>query len=146
MVNQRPIPAYQGYLNDRCVTLAEAMRPAGYRAAMSGKWHVGENRPHWPTDRGFERYFGLISGASNYFRLDKGRKMALNDQPFTPGEGFYMTDAITDHAVQYIEEFGAKPEPFLLYIAYTAPHWPLHALPEDIARQAKRSPGIPRRS
>ena len=134
MVNQRPIPAYQGYLNDRCVTLAEAMRPAGYRVAMSGKWHVGEDRPHWPSDRGFERYFGLISGSSNYFRPQSGKKMALNDQPFTPGEGFYMTDAITDHAVQYIEEFGAKPDPFLLYIAYTAPHWPLHALPEDIAR------------
>jgi len=134
MVNKRPFPAYQGYLNDRCVTLAEALRPAGYRVAMSGKWHVGEDRPHWPTDRGFERYFGLISGASNYFRLDKDRKMALNDQPFTPGEGFYMTDAITDYAVRYIEEFGSKSEPFLLYVAYTAPHWPLHALPEDIAK------------
>jgi arylsulfatase A-like enzyme len=134
MIAQRPMPGYQGYLNNRCVTLAEALRPAGYRVAMSGKWHVGEDRPHWPTDRGFEQYFGLISGASNYFRLDKGRKMALNDQPFTPGEGFYMTDAITDYAVKFMEGYGSKREPFLLYAAYTAPHWPLHALPRDIER------------
>ncbi len=132
MVNQRPLPGYQGYLNGRCVTLAEALRPAGYRAAMSGKWHVGEDRPHWPVDRGFERYFGLISGASNYFRLDKGRKMALDDQPFTPGDGFYMTEAITEYALRYMEEFASRKEPFVLYAAYTAPHWPLHALPEDI--------------
>lgn len=134
MVNQRTYPAYQGYLNDSCVTLAEAMRPAGYHVAMSGKWHVGEDRPHWPTDRGFERYFGLISGASNYFRLDAGRKMAVDDQPFTPGQGFYMTEAITDNAIRFIDEFSGRQEPFLLYVAYTAPHWPLHALPEDIEK------------
>jgi arylsulfatase len=138
MVQQRGFPAYQGYLNERCLTLAEALRPAGYHVVMSGKWHVGEDRPHWPTDRGFERYFGLISGASNYFRLDKGRKMALDDQSFMPGDGFYMTDAITDYAVQYIDEYCSKKEPFLLYLAYTAPHWPLHALPEDIAKYRGR--------
>ncbi len=135
MVNDRGAPAYQGYLNDRCVTIAEALRPAGYRTLMTGKWHVGENRPHWPTDRGFERYFGLISGATNYFRLDEGRKMARDDQPYTPPrEGFYITDAISDWAVKYIDEYGRRPEPFFLYAAYTAPHWPLHALPAEIAK------------
>ena len=135
MVNDLGTPAYQGYLNDRCVTFAEALRPAGYHALMSGKWHVGENRPHWPTDRGFERYFGLISGASNYWRLDPGRKMAMNDQPYVPEQGkFYMTDAITENAVRMIDEYGRKPEPYFLYLAYTAPHWPLHAWPDDIAK------------
>ncbi len=139
MVNNRGFPSYQGYLNDRCVTFAEALRPAGYSALMVGKWHVGENRPHWPTDRGFERYFGLISGGSNYFRLDPGRKMALDDQPFTPAPGkFYMTDAFSDHAVKLIDEYGRKPKPYFLYLAYTAPHWPLHAWPEDIARYRGR--------
>ena len=70
MVGDLGHPAYQGYLNDRCVTIAEALKPAGYTTLMSGKWHVGEDRPHWPTDRGFDEYFGLISGGSNYFKLD----------------------------------------------------------------------------
>ena len=84
MIEDRGAPAYQGYLNDRCVTIAEALRRGGYRTALAGKWHVGEDRPHWPTDRGFERSFSLISGASNYFRLSPGRKMAIDDKPFTP--------------------------------------------------------------
>jgi len=135
MVADRGVPSYQGYLNERCVTIAEALRPAGYRTLMSGKWHVGENRPHWPTDRGFERYYGLISGATNYFRLDEGRQMAINDQPHTPNrDGFYITDAFTDHAVKFIDDCARQPQPFFLYLAYTAPHWPLHALPAEIAK------------
>jgi arylsulfatase len=136
MVEDRGRPAYQGYLNDRCATIAEVLRPAGYRTLMSGKWHVGENRPHWPTDRGFEKYFGLISGACNYFRLDPGRQMAIDDKPWTPPTdgSFYMTDAIADHAVDYLDKFGRGPQPFFLYTAFTAPHYPLHARPEDIAK------------
>lgn len=132
--------AYEGYLNDRCATIAEVLRPAGYRTLMSGKWHVGEHRPHWPTDRGFDRYFGLISGACNYFRLDdpdprRHRQMALDDKPWTPpSSGFYMTDAIADHAVEFIDEASRGDQPFFLYTAFTAPHYPLHALPEDIAK------------
>ncbi len=133
MVQETSHPSYRGFLNDSCVTIAEVMKAAGYRTAMSGKWHVGENRPHWPTDRGFERYFGLISGASNYFKLQEGRQMALDDKPFTPsGEKFYMTDAFTDHAIDFISGF--KQDPYFLYLAYTSPHWPLHAFPEDIAK------------
>lgn len=135
MVNERDLPGYRGYLNDRCVTLAEAVRGGGYSPLMVGKWHVGENRPHWPTDRGFERYFGLISGASNYWRLEKGRQMAIDDKPYTPdSKDFYMTDAFTDNAVKLIDEYGRKPNPYLLYLAYTSPHWPLHAWPTDIAK------------
>lgn len=140
MVEDRGKPAYQGYLNDRCVTIAEVLRSAGYRTLMSGKWHVGEHRPHWPTDRGFDKYFGLISGACNYFRLDdpdaqRHRQMALDDKPWTPPPtGFYMTDAIADHAVEFIDSYGRGEHPFFLYTAFTAPHYPLHALPEDIAK------------
>ncbi len=82
MIQNRGVPSYQGYLNRRSVTMAEALKPAGYTTLLSGKWHVGENRPYWPTDRGFDKYFGLISGASSYFQLSAGRKMALNDKPF----------------------------------------------------------------
>jgi arylsulfatase len=139
MVDDRGRPAYQGYLNDRCATLAEVLRPAGYRTLMCGKWHVGEHRPHWPTDRGFEKYFGLISGACNYFRLDPGRQMAVDDKPWTPTpDGFYMTDAIADHAVGLLDTHGRGPEPFFLYLAFTAPHYPLHAPARDIAKYEGR--------
>lgn len=134
MVQDRGTPAYQGFLNDRCVTIAEALKPAGYNTLMTGKWHVGEQRPHWPTDRGFDRYFGLITGADNYFKPQ--RQMALEDKPWKPAadEKFYMTDAFTNYAVGRIGEYAAKPNPYFLYMAYTAPHWPLHALPSDIAK------------
>jgi len=135
MVDNKGHPAYQGYLNDRCVTIAEAIKPAGYRTMMAGKWHVGENRPHWPTDRGFDKYLGLVSGGSNYWLLDQGRQMARDDEPFTPeGDGFYMTDAFTDTAVSFLTEHGRSDKPFFLYVAYTSPHWPLHAWPQDIAK------------
>lgn len=136
MVQNRNHPSYQGFLNDRCVTIAEALRPAGYRTLMSGKWHVGEQRPHWPCDRGFDRYFGLISGGSNYWKLDGNRQMAIDNEPYRPPTdgSFYMTDAFTSHAVDFIDQQASKPDPFFLYLAYTAPHWPLHAWPQDIAR------------
>ena len=135
MINDRGDPAYQGFLNDRCLTLAEMLDPAGYRTLMSGKWHVGEQTGQWPVDRGFERYFGLISGASNYFRVSSGRKMALGNEPYAPPtEGFYMTDAFVDYALQFLDECGGGDEPFFLYLPFTSPHWPLHAHDEDVAK------------
>jgi len=137
----RPPGAYEGYLNNQCVTIAEILDQYGYYTALSGKWHLGEMRPHWPTDRGFDNYFGLISGAANYYNIKKTkapnviRHMALNDQPFTPPDsGFYMTNAITDYAVKVLNEQKQQTKPYFLYVAFTAPHWPLHALPEDIAK------------
>jgi len=141
MVGDKGYPAYKGYLNDQCVTIGEALKLGGYRTLMSGKWHVGEDKPHWPTDRGFDKYFGLISGAANYFDITKPkssgtvRKMAVDNQPYMPPkEGFYMTDAFSQNAVKFLDRYGRGKEPFFLYLAYTAPHWPLHAWPEDIAK------------
>ncbi|MHC4171780.1 MAG: arylsulfatase [Planctomycetota bacterium] len=141
MVGDKGYPAYQGYLNEQCVTIAEALKPGGYRTMMSGKWHVGEKRPHWPVDRGFGKYYGIISGGANYFDISKTkapgvkRTMAINDKPFVPKPGrFYMTDAFSENAVKFIGEHGRSTEPFFLYLAYTAPHWPLHAWPADIAK------------
>lgn len=135
----RPEGPYQGYLNDHCVTIAEVLRQSGYRTYMSGKWHVGEAPPHWPRRRGFDRYFGLISGGSSYWKLDqeepRPRVMALDDDPYVPeGDRFYMTDAFSDYAVRFIDEHDSGSRPFFLYLAYTAPHWPIHAWPEDIER------------
>jgi len=140
----RPNSPYQGWLNDRCVTLAEVLAEAGYATYMSGKWHVGEEHPHWPMDRGFQRHFGLISGAMNYFdiRKDKApgvrRRFSKENQDYTPApDGFYSTDAFTDYAVDCIRQHKG-PNPFFLYLAYNAPHWPLQAWPEDIARYEGR--------
>ncbi len=139
MVGDYGVPGYRGFLNDECVTVAEALRQAGYRTLMSGKWHVGEHRPHWPIDRGFDHHTGLISGASNYWTLDAKRQMAIDDQPFRPeDDGFYMTDFIADTAVDFLERYGRDDSPFLLYVPFTAPHWPLHAWPEDIEKYRGR--------
>jgi arylsulfatase A-like enzyme len=157
MTGNQGTPAYQGYLNDRSVTIAEVLKAAGYRTYMSGKWHVGEKKGHWPLDRGFQRYFGLINGASNYFNNvyyrdpSRGQTILLDDQPFEVpatteamwqrNEGFYLTDAFTDHAVTFLDEHRSE-QPFFLYLPYTAPHWPLHAFPADIAKyEGKYSAG-----
>lgn len=128
---------YQGYLSENAVTIAEVLRDAGYRTYMSGKWHVGARRPHWPRQRGFDRFFGFLDGANSYFELFSQHLMALDDETWQPSDsGFYMTDAFTDYAVRFVEEHaeGHADIPFFLYVAYTAPHWPLHAPEEDVAR------------
>lgn len=143
-------PAYQGYLRTDCVTIAEVMRDAGYRTWMTGKWHVGGNQaPNDPTtwhpgtpdqpsppDRGFDRFFGTLGGAGSYYKppilMDQGKFITA------PQEGFYYTQAIGDHACGMIRESVAEKKPFFGYVAFTAPHWPLHALPEDIERYRDR--------
>ena len=135
MVADRKTPSYQGYLNDRCVTLAEALRPQGYQTLMVGKWHVGNERPHWPVDRGFDRSVALIGSGRHYFMLPPGRILARDERPMTPpAKDFYLTDFFTTSAVDLLDQAGRQQKPFLLYMAYTAPHWPLHAKPEDVAR------------
>lgn len=135
---------YQGFLDDRYPTIAEELKAAGYSTYMTGKWHVGERPQHWPLKRGFEHYFGLISGASSFYEIipqELGkRRVVLDDKDFAiPEKGFYMTDAFTDHAIQYLDDQQANQpaKPFFLYVAYTAPHFPLHALEPDVAKYEK---------
>ncbi|WP_025761453.1 arylsulfatase [Dyadobacter tibetensis] len=127
-----PEKANQGWLSRNTVTIAEVLKKAGYRTYMSGKWHVGEERPDWPLQRGFDKYFGLISGATSYYELLPGRLILEDNEPYIIPEGFYMTDAISEKAVDYID--AAADNPFFMYVAYTAPHWPLHAPDEEIAQ------------
>ncbi len=129
--------AYQGHLNDRCVTISEALRAGGYCTYMSGKWHVGTDRPNWPVDRGFDRYYGIIRGACNYFRPQDDRLLLDGSEHVTTGDGYYTTDAFSDFAARCIDEHDAT-DPFFLYLAYNAPHWPLHAWPQDIERYRGR--------
>lgn len=133
--------SYQGYLDTRYPTIAEELQKAGYRTYMAGKWHVGEKEDYWPMKRGFQRYFGLISGASGYYEIipqEKGvRHVVSGDKDFDiPDTGFYMTDAFTDYASEFLNEHKKEhaSDPFFLYLAYTAPHFPLHAYESDIAR------------
>jgi arylsulfatase A-like enzyme len=128
---------YQGYLNRHCVTVAEVLKEAGYHTLMTGKWHLGyHDKANWPLQRGFDKYFGIISGASHFMNPQPPRGLTLMNQPYAPGPGFYTTDAFTDYAMQFIRESRSKDgeDPFFLYLAYNAPHWPLQAKSEDLAR------------
>lgn len=134
MLMDLDFPTYRGFLTENCMTLAEVAKTADYSTYMSGKWHVGESPERWPRQRGFDHYFGLISGVSSYYECSRGRTMVFDDTVYTPPDQFYMTDAIGDQAVNYIHEAANKDEAFLMMVTFTAPHWPLHALPEDIEK------------
>ncbi len=120
-------PAYRGYLNDRCLTIAEALKPAGYFTAISGKWHVGSEPQHWPLKRGFDRFYGIPQGGGHHYRMLPGRQLVVDDTPIDVPKDWYSTTAFTDHALQFIEEGFAADNPLFLYLPYTAPHWPLQA-------------------
>ncbi len=150
MVANYGTPAYQGYLRTDCMTIAEAMREAGYSTWMTGKWHVGGNQvPNdpstWhpgapdqpsPLDRGFDAFFGTLGGAGSYYRPP----ILMDEKKFVgmPEKGFYYTNAIGEHACGMIRASVKANKPFFGYVAFTAPHWPLHALPEDIERYRER--------
>jgi arylsulfatase len=110
------------------------MRRFGYRTYMVGKWHVAvykDGQANWPLQRGFDRFFGLIASVRSYYDPPT---LTRDNTPIEPGKSFYLTDAITENALAYLQEAKKHKEPFFLYVAHTAPHWPLHALPEDIAK------------
>ena len=133
---------YEGYLTDRCVTTAQVLKDAGYRTYMTGKWHMSPSTG--PIARGFDEYYGLLRGHSASFfdpvangvRLPEGRPK----REYPQGQ-YYATDAFTDYALDFLaesrkpDENGKRP-PFFLYLAYTAPHFPLHAPKEEIAKYA----------
>ena len=134
-----------GLLREDMVTLGEVMRQAGYATSLTGKWHLGSTAPRRPIDRGFDEYYGLLSGCCNFFNPAKQdpvfynggkfRPFAHNDKLITefPGD-YYTTDAFTDHAIKTIKRFAKGSKPFFAHICYTAPHFPLHAPEEDIDR------------
>lgn len=139
-----------GFLRGNMITLAELLRQAGYHTVLTGKWHLGSAAPNRPNDRGFEEYYGVPSGACNYFNPAQPDPRFYDGQarrrPFVHNgkavdafpKGFYVTDAFTDHAVKQIGRLARSGRPFFLNVAYTAPHFPLQARPRDIARYAGR--------
>jgi arylsulfatase len=152
MMDDRGLPGYRGSLNRQCVTIAEALHPAGYRSYAVGKWHVtpGQSAQHltnqnnWPLQRGFDRFYGTIHGAGSYWDpsalvRDNRQITSANDPEYRPKK-FYYTDALSDQATKFIRDHTRDHarQPFFLYLAYTAAHWPLHAKESDIAKYRGR--------
>ncbi len=145
MMGDRHLPGYRGDLSRNAVTIAEALKPAGYRAYMSGKWHVtrftkpkdDSEKHNWPRQRGFDRFYGTIHGAGSFYDPNT---LTRDNTYIVPPKGFYYTDAISDHAATFIADHARDHanKPFFLYVPYTCSHWPMHALPEDIARYKGR--------
>lgn len=159
MTKDMGAPGYQGTLDHNTVTIAEVLKTAGYQTGMVGKWHVSEtpelppneqlkwlshqenygafsDTATYPTARGFDKYYGNIWGVVDYydpFSLVNGKEQ-VKDVP----SDYYHTRAIGDSAVAYVEQFSKKENPFFLYIAHTAPHWPIQAPDSVIAKYEKR--------
>lgn len=161
MCQDLDIPSYRGELNDRCVTIAEALGQAGYDTAMVGKWHLsnlvvspatepalakailnfevdapispGGSTKSWPVNRGFGQMWGTIVGVQNFY---DPWSLVHNQTPIRPGDDFYYTEFITNKSVELIEQLAAAKErkPFFLYVAHAAPHWPIQARERDIRK------------
>ncbi len=153
MMDDRGVDGYRGDLNRQCVTIAEVLKSADYRTYMSGKWHVTKvvkpqsdaDKHNWPRQRGFDRFYGTIHGAGSFFdpntlTRDNEYISPFADPQYTTDQmrngQFYYTDAIADQAARFIREHHdqADDQPFFLYVAFTAAHWPMHALEQDIAK------------
>ena len=149
MTRDQGEPGYRGHLNEQNVTIAELLKQEGYQTGMVGKWHLAltqERDQHlkwlahqkqydqfapldqYPTAYGFDDYYGNIWGVVNYF--DPFSLTSGTEPVRSVPSGYYHTDAISDTAVAYAQRYSQSEDPFFLYVAHTAPHWPLHA-PEE---------------
>ena len=140
MTQDKGVDGYRGDLNKRCATIPEVLRTAGYSTYMVGKWHLTkfmkadtpvEQKFNWPLQRGFDHYFGIVAGAADYFQPET---LTFDNTPLPPPkDNFYTTDAFVDNAINFINA-EPKDKPFFLYAAFNAPHFPLQAPAEDIAK------------
>ena len=136
MVSDRGTPAFKGDLSFNAVTLGEVMKSNGYATYLSGKWHVtpyvieNPDKHNWPLQRGFDKFFGMISGAGSLY---DPRSLALNNEYVAPRDGFYSTTDFTDFAIDCIDQHTTE-NPFFMYVSYQAAHWPMHAPDEAIAK------------
>lgn len=141
--NQKGQPGYEGYLRGDVATLAERLSSGGYRTLFSGKWHLGLTPEQDPHARGFQRSFALLQGGHNHFGTDVGTTATYTDEgePLTKlPDDFYSSDYFASRLIGFLDEQPKKgaSKPFFAYLAFTAPHWPLQAHPDDIARYKGR--------
>ncbi len=140
-VNDLGHPGFRGVISNEATTIAEALQPAGYRCYISGKWHL---RTPDPTKHGFEEFYGTLVSAKTFFDPEHLLRLPEGHETITCPEGeFYATDAVTDHALLFLHQHRTQPakstdRPWFLYLAYHAPHFPLHAPKPDIAKYADR--------
>ncbi|MGB7328646.1 MAG: arylsulfatase [Rubripirellula sp.] len=137
-----------GLLTREMVTTGEVLATAGYQTSLSGKWHLGSKADTHPFHRGFQQYYGLLDGCCNFFdpsipdpayKGGKVREFGRNDERITEfPKDFYTTDAFTDHAIAQIRTATEKQQPFFAHVCYTAPHYPIHAKPQDIEKYIGR--------
>lgn len=138
MTENRGVPGYEGRLNAQCATIAEALQPAGYFTAMTGKWHVGLKDGAAPWDRGFDR--SLNAAAGGFYQPDSPRALLfLNGQKIDSKDArlpknWYSTDLWTSFGLKFIDEAREAKQPFFLYLAHNAPHFPLQAPDGEIAK------------
>lgn len=138
MVGNDGVPGYVGHLNDQCATFAEVLKPAGYFTAMTGKWHVGHGAGETPGARGFERSFNAPAGG--FFQAGHPRaRLFLNGSELPNddaalGRDWYTTDLWTTFGLKFIDEAKQAGKPFFLYVAHNAPHFPLQAPADEIAK------------
>jgi arylsulfatase len=146
MVVDLNLPGYRGEIGTHVQTIPEVLRTSGYSTYMLGKWHLTEHKKkdspnyNWPIQRGFDKFYGTIMGAGSFYdpiSLCRNNTFITpeNDEHYKP-ETYYYTDAISDNAVMFLKDHQkeSSDKPFFMYVAYTAAHWPLHALPEDIKK------------
>ncbi|MFT5124097.1 MAG: arylsulfatase A-like enzyme [Kiritimatiellia bacterium] len=151
MMNDRGLDGYRGDLNRTCVTIAEALKGAGYKSYLSGKWHVTKHvapegpKDNWPLQRGFDEFYGTIHGAGSFYdpnslTRNNTQITPVNDPDYTPSGPYYYTTAISDNAARFIDRHQqeSRDTPFFMYVAYTSAHWPMHALDKDVAKYKGR--------
>lgn len=144
MNTQTPKPGYRGFPQPNTVTIAEVLRAAGYHTSMVGKWHLsaGPKTPR-PTDRGFDEFYGMIGGFNSFFQEDPFYTRLPADRPKRTyaKDQFYSSDAFGDYSLDFLAEARKAKKPFFQYLAFNAPHFPLHAKPADIAKYADKYTG-----
>ena len=138
-----PFPQYAGILSAQTLTVPEALKTAGYNTAMVGKWHLApetdEGKRSWPLQRGFDKFWGMIAGASVYY--ESPHLMSGNDALPPPPKDQYLTDLWAEHAASFVTELAQEKKPFFLYTAFNAPHWPIQAPEADVQKYAHRYAG-----
>ncbi len=131
---ERGKPGYEGYLNNRVITVAQLLKDAGYHTYIAGKWHLGLTSDQSPEAKGFERSFALMDAYANHYNPSSQNSFWEDDHFGKYPEGEYSSDLYTDKLISFIRNDYKDKKPFFLYAAYTSPHWPLQAPDEYIEK------------